>query len=516
MHKHKHQNKIIIGVLILAAIVVAVIFILARHTPTYSTTTVSSRDIKAAVRASGTVVPEDSSSLSFSSQGKIQEVNVHAGDIVHKGDILASLDTRTIKAQLDGALADEAAAEAQLNKLENGARPEEVALYSQKLNDSSSGLMVAMNNALQQANDALTNKADLLFMNGNSVNPTIQIRTQSQTEQTNINQERLVMTDKINTLKNILTGLSVNTNLSISTTSLENARFITQSTLLATQTYLSDLSTIVNNLSTGNSGLIQSVINSDLAIITGAQQEITSASNSFTTANAAYGSARDSLSLENAGTRTEDISSQSAVLAKAQAGVEAYQSALSQSYIVAPFDGTITDVNLKVGEVVVPGISANENIDIISTGAFKIEVYVPENAIGMMNVGNPADVTFDAYGSGTIFGAHVFLINPAQTVQNGVSSYKTTLHFDKPDDRIRSGLTVNTIITTATSSNALAVLTRSIVTKNNQKFVLLKDSSGNFTEKPITTGITGSDGYTQVISGLNEGDTIANFGSENY
>jgi len=508
MHKHKHQNKIIAGVVLAAILVALTIYILARHTPTYDTSVVTRRDIAATVHVNGTVVPEDSSSLSFSSQGKIRDVNVHEGDVVHKGDILASLDTSTIQAQLDGALADEAAAKAGLSKLENGARPEEIALYSQKYNDASTALIVAMNNALQQTSDAITNKADSLFNNGNSVNPIINIHTQSGTEQYNIDQERVVISDKLNAWKNTLS--------SVSTTSLDNAVSVTQNSLLAAQSFLTDLNTIVNNLSQGNSGLTQNVINADLAISNGAQQEITSASNLFTTANAAWGGARDSLSLENAGSRSEDITAQSAVLAKAQAEVEAYQSALSQSYIAAPFDGTITSVNMSSGEVVVPGLSASENINIISAGAFKIEVYVPENVIGTMSEGNAASVTFDAYGPWNIFPAHVFLINPAETIQNRVSSYKATLHFDQPDNRIRSGLTVNTIITTATSSNALVVLTRSIITKNNQKFVLLKNSSNNFVEQPVTTGITSGDGYTEILSGLGENDIVASFGSQNY
>jgi len=508
MHKHKHQNKIIGGVILVAILVSLMIYILSRHAPTYDTSVVTRQDISSTVRVTGMVVPEDSSSLSFSSQGKIRVVNVHEGDVVHKGDILASLDTSTIQAQLDGALADEEAAEAGLNKLENGARPEEVALYSQKYNDASTALIVAMNNALQQTSDAITNKADSLFNNGNSVNPIINIHTQSGTEQYNIDQERVVISDKLNVWKNALS--------SVSTTSLDNTISITQSTLLAAQTFLTDLNTIVNNLSPGNSGLTQNTISADLAISNGAEQEITSAANSFSTANAAWSGARDSLSLENAGSRSEDIAAQSAVLAKAQAEVEAYQSALSQSYIIAPFDGTITAVNMDAGEVVVPGLSASENINIISTNTFKIEVYVPENAIGTMSVGNSAEVTFDAYGSGTIFPAHVFLINPAETVQNGVSSYKVILHFDQTDNRIRSGLTVNTVITTATSSNTITVLTRSIITKNNQKFVLLKNSGGNFIEQPITTGITSSNGYTEILSGLNENDVVASFGSQNY
>lgn len=498
-----------IGIGILAVIVIVAIYITSRHTPTYNNTTVARRNITQTIRSTGTVSAEQSSSLSFSTQGKIQEILVHAGDVVHKGDILASLDAGTIRAQLNGAFADLAASESQLVKLESGARPEELALYSQKYADASSALLLAMNNAYFQVTDALNNKSDLLFTNGNSVNPVITIRTDSQTQQTNINTERVALRDTLNKWKEALI------NAQLSTSTLSVARQITRNALADTQLFLGNLSSITSALSPGNSGLSQTAINADLALVNGASQQVTAGANAFTTADAAWSSARDSLALENAGTRTEDIASQSAVMEKAQAQVEAYQSALSQSYIRAPFDGTITEVNMDVGEVVVPGISAGKDIGIINTNLFNIETYIPENAIGAMTVGNPAIITSDAYGSATIFPAHVYMISPAETTIKGINSYKVILRFDQSDSRIRSGLTVNTVITAATATDALAVPSRAIITKNEQKYVLLKDISGAYVQHLVTTGITGSDGYTEILSGLNEGDVVASFGIQN-
>ena len=126
-----------------------------------------------------------------------------------------------------------------------------------------------------------------------------------------------------------------------------------------------------------------------------------------------------------------------------------------------------------------------------------------------MNVGNPASVTMDAYGSGVVFSATVSLVSPAETVINKVNAYKVTLRFVEPDTRIRSGLTVNTLITTATATDMLAVPTRSIITNGDTKYVLLKDSTGKFNQQTITTSITSSDGYTAILSGLSEGDNVA-------
>ncbi|HTK33076.1 MAG TPA: efflux RND transporter periplasmic adaptor subunit [Candidatus Paceibacterota bacterium] len=500
-----------IGIGVTAVGVAVVTYALSRHAPSYSTETVTRRNITQIVRASGTVVAEQESTLSFSTQGKIQEVLVHAGDVVHKGDILARLDNGTIQAQLSGAMADLTASESQLSKLESGARPEELALYDQKYTDTSSSLIVAMNNAYLQATDAIINKTDALFTNGNSVNPVITVRTDSQIQATNINMERIKLRDQFNALKDTLARAQT------STSTIALARQSTRDVLLATQQFLSDLSAITNALSVGNSGLSQATINTYLSTVSASQLEVTGALNSFTTADAAWSNAGGSLTLENAGTRNEDVASQSALTAKASAQVDAYRSALSQTYIRAPFDGTITDVNMKVGEVVVPGISADENIGIINTALFNVEAYVPQNTIGSMNVGNPATVSFDAYGSSTLFPAHIYLVSPAETIKNGISSYKVTLRFDQADERIRSGLNANVLITTATSTDALAVPTRAIITQGDKKYVLVQDSTKKtFTQRDVTVGISGSDGYTEIINGVAEGDVVAHFGTDSY
>ncbi len=510
--KTKEQTlKLWIGISIgAAAVAVAVVtYVLSRHTPSYSTESVSRRNIMQIVRTNGAVAAEQESTLSFSTQGKIVEVRVHSGDVVHKGDVLARLDSGTVKAQLDGAVADLSASESQLSKLESGARPEELALYSQKYTDSSSALTVAMNNAYLQTVDALTNKSDSLFLNGNTVNPTINIRTDNQTQQININAERVSVKDKLDAWKNALS------NITSATSSIDTTRIATRSALSSAQTFLAHLSAVTNSLSVGNSGMTQSMINTAMTAVNGAQQQITAAANTYTAADAAWSNANGSLTLESAGTRNEDLQSQSALMAKAAAQVEAYRSALSQTYILAPFDGTITDVNMKVGEVVVPGISAGENIGIINTNLYNVEVYVPQNTIGSMNPGNPATVTFDAFGSNSVFPAYVYLVSPSETIKNGVSSYKVTLRFNQNDSRVRSGLTANAIITTATSSSALAIPTRAIITKGDQKYVLVQSGSSDFIQQPVTTGITGSDGYTEIVSGLTEGEVIASFGAQN-
>ena len=492
----------------LAVVVVLVtwglIALLSGHKSDYSAISVARRDLVQTVTATGNVTADKSVTLAFNMQGKVSDVYAEVGSTTKVGEVLASLDTGTLQAALNGAEADVEAAQAHLNRLQEGSRPEELAIYQQRYDDASLALTSAMKSAYLAMEDAVVSKADTLFTNGNTVNPMINIHTDSETGKTAIEQERAALRDGLANLKSVL-----------SSSTLAFARMTTDDELSSAKIFLDDLGLITDSLTTGNSGQIQSTIDGERAIVNGASQEVTGATSAEQAADAAWSAARDALSLEKAGSTAEDIQAGQAAVDKAQAEVDGLQNQIKQSSIVSTIDGIITDVNVKVGEIYVPGLSAAEGISLISDGRYKIKVYVPETDIGKINMDDQVSVTFDAYGPSVLFAAHVSLVDPAETLENGINAYKVTIYFDNPSDaRIKSGLTANVVIVTKTAKDALVVPTRAIVTRGSNTLVLVKQAaSGSYTEKSVKTGITSGDGYTEILSGLNEGDVIAGFGS---
>src|SRR5579875_2946308 len=77
--------------------------------------------IAASVSGAGTVVADSASNVSFRSSGRV------AADHVQAGQPLAQLDTQDLRASLQQAQGTEANAAAQLQKIQAGARPEDVA-----------------------------------------------------------------------------------------------------------------------------------------------------------------------------------------------------------------------------------------------------------------------------------------------------------------------------------------------------------------------------------------------------
>jgi HlyD family secretion protein len=216
---------------------------------------------------------------------------------------------------------------------------------------------------------------------------------------------------------------------------------------------------------------------------------------------------QNTLALKKAGTVPEQITAQEAVVEKAKADIDNYNAQLAKTVLRSPINGVVTKQDLKVGEIVTPNSTV---VSVISNGDFQVKVNIPEADIAKVKVGDSANITLDAYGSDIIFSTHVVSIDPGETMVEGVATYKTTLQFDKKEDRAKSGMTANIDILTAKQTNTLYIPQRDLISNETGKYVLIDVGSAQPQKKKVEVGIRGSDGNIEIISGLNEGDKIIN------
>ena len=85
------------------------------------------------------------------------------------------------------------------------------------------------------------------------------------------------------------------------------------------------------------------------------EQKRDEAKAAYDAAVAARGAAASQLSLAKAGAQQEDKTSAAAMVSAAGSGVEQVQAVLEDSYLTAPFDGTIDQIYPEVGELVAMG-----------------------------------------------------------------------------------------------------------------------------------------------------------------
>jgi HlyD family secretion protein len=496
----KNKYTIIISIVIVA---VVLYFIFGRTKPsTFDSTIAKNGDITERVSVTGKIYPAEKADLAFEKGGKVTSIKVKVGDLVKKGDVLASLDSSGDRASLNSALA-------KLADITRGLNEPEMALEQSKINTAS----VALNNAKLEAVNAsrsalnltqsvINNYADTLFDNPQSVNPTINIRTPSQISQVSISAERVMVSEILAKWK---------TDLEKSTLTDDASNIISSANIneIAIKSFMDKLSVIVNDLNTSNSGISRTTIdtyvasiNSGLSSLNQAISTITNAKSTLENAISNYDQIYSNYLLKNSGSSLESIQSQRSI-------VENYKVELQKNNLVSPIDGIVTKVDPDIGEFVSPG---NVVFGVISDGNFKIEAYVPEADIAKVTIGDFASTTLDAYGQYVDFPTVVTSVDPAETVLEGVPTYRIVLQFLDKDNRIKSGMTANLDILTNERKNVITIPSRAVITEDDKKVVRIVNVDGkSFTSVPVVLGLKGSDAMIEVISGLAIGDKVVTY-----
>ena len=174
-------------------------------------------------------------------------------------------------------------------------------------------------------------------------------------------------------------------------------------------------------------------------------------------------------------------------------------------------EGIVTRADGKVGELA----TASTPLVTIISDSLSIETFIPEVDSAKVSLNDEAVFSLDAYGSDVKFQARVAAVDPAETTIDGVSAYKTTLELAESDDRIKSGMTVNLQILTDKRDSVIGIPQRAVIIKDGEKFarVVKRDATGKplFKEAAVVTGLQGSDGRIEIISGIGEGDEVVIF-----
>jgi HlyD family secretion protein len=459
-------------------------------------------DVVERVSVTGKISPVEKADLAFEKGGRVTTIKVKIGDLVRKGDLLASLDMSADMASL-------VSAQAKLADLSRGLNDPELALEQSKIKTASVALanakqdaINATRTALAQTQGALYNYTDIFFDNPQSVNPTINIQTPSQTIYSAVNLQRLIVSETLNKWRQELSAVS---------SSDDALKLIgnVNSYEAVVKDFMDRLSSIVNDLDTGSSGLSRSTIdayvtsmNTGLSTFNQAVTSISTAKTTLENAISNYDQTYNNFLLKNSGSSAQAVAAQTAT-------VELYRAELAKGKLFSPIDGIVTRIEPEIGEYVSPGSLA---FSVISDGEYKVEAYVPEADIAKISIGDQASTTLDAYGQSTDFPVVVYAIDPAETVLEGVPTYRVIFKFVYKDERIRSGMTANLDIKTNESRGVVVVPTRAVIGKNGSRTIRIVDAIGkNFTPVPIKVGLKGSDGTTEIVSGVAVGDKVVTY-----
>jgi len=477
------------------AVLVVGYFYLGQNKNLGTTFTVSRGDFKEQVSVSGTVISAQDVALGFAANGRIAGTYARVGEHVWAGTILAEIENGDLAAALAQKRSALIEAQAKLDSLKAGTRPEEVAVASIAVTNAEAAVVDAVRSAYTVSDDAIHNKIDSFFTNSRTSNPKFVFVVANSVLQATVEQERAAVESVLTNWASLVAGL---TNANAAASAQTAQTYLGQVTTL-----LADANTVVNQ-GLSDSLTSATTLASYVTTVATARSNVNAAVSALSTSSATLASAGRSLSLKQAGSTSADIAAQEASVAAAAADVQNAQAAFAKTRIVAPFSGTVTRMNAKVGEIVSPSTS---EISMQSDGIFEIETFIPEIAIAHVAIDNPATTTLDAYGSTVPFAAKVISVDPAETVKDGVPTYKTTLAFLAADPRIRSGMTTNVVIETGELTNAIVVPSGVVGRSATSSYVTIV-LGNTFVNRSITTGSTPALGQIEIITGLSAGDVI--------
>ena len=235
---------------------------------------------------------------------------------------------------------------------------------------------------------------------------------------------------------------------------------------------------------------------------------------------------------------------------QARATLARFTDVLHKYNAFAPRDGVITDLPVRVGETVVPGIqnsSASTIMTLADTSLITAELRVDEADIVNVKLNQAADITIDAMPNRT-FQGHVTEIGNTALVrstglaasQSTVSSqeakdFKVVLVIDNPPAEVRPGLSCTAKITTATRQHVVTIPIQALTVRQRGDLEKKPDKSaaqaaavidpaaeklrkeeiqgvfvvnkGKAEFHKVETGITGATDI-EVLSGVNPDDEI--------
>jgi multidrug efflux pump subunit AcrA (membrane-fusion protein) len=191
---------------------------------------------------------------------------------------------------------------------------------------------------------------------------------------------------------------------------------------------------------------------------------------------------------------------------QAAAAVELADLQLDEATIEAPFDGVIAELYISEGSSIGPQAPVALEV----SDDVRMSVGVEESRIGQIAKDQKAALQVDAYPDQN-FPAMVSSIAPI--ADKDTHTFEVEITPLDEDGQLRSGMFANLSILIDEKQNTLLVPVDAITVVNDQESVYV--IKGNVAElRSVTTGLT-NDGYIEILSGLEQGETVVTAGQSN-
>lgn len=192
---------------------------------------------------------------------------------------------------------------------------------------------------------------------------------------------------------------------------------------------------------------------------------------------------------------------------KAKAELDSAAIRLSYTTIVSPIDGVVSGITGQEGETVVAGLQVADLITVLDVSRLELRVYVDENDIGEVKIGDTVRFRVEAY-PGKQFSGTVALIHPGPEIRNNIVYYRALVRL-KPETarQLRPEMTAHCEMVVGEKEDILKVPNAAFKWVGARRILLALDAGGRPWPRKVRTGMVGRH-HTEVLEGLEEDEEV--------
>ncbi len=193
----------------------------------------------------------------------------------------------------------------------------------------------------------------------------------------------------------------------------------------------------------------------------------------------------------------------------ADKNIEALKKQLEMTKAIAPINGTVDAVNLRVGDMAAPS-QLMPGIRIINGESLKVKAKLADSDLGKINTGDKVTIVFpDINDSVTQPVTYV-----SKTIDPRTRTFMVEVKLDNSKNKYAANMIAKLKINDEVVKNALVVPANIVQKSMEGSYVLIATDENNVKtaqKKPVIPGVSYG-GRTVIANGLKEGDKIITFG----
>jgi len=430
------------------------------QTALLQTTTARRGDITLSASGTGTLMAAKQVNLGFATSGVLNKLNVNVGDKVKAGDVLAEINNSTQQIALQQAQ----------QALANLTSP--------------SGIATAQQTVAKDMATLVNDKLQLIYL----ISPAV------------FEFEQRVAADQLALDQAKAAGGTAPTSDQQKAIDAAAAKLSTDQVLLAgyriryTQNYIPDTFTVKAQKGIPKPQNIKAPTAADIAAARAA----------YVVATATLEQDQTYLSELTGGSVPANATGANLnALETTRSAVQTAQTNLAGTKLISPLDGIVMTSTAQLGD----SVGSTALITVADTSVLYLQTYINESDFAMFQVGNSANITFDALPN-QVYTGKVVQVAPGLVTSSGSSAVSGLVQLDKPTSNLLIGMNASVAIIGGQTTNAVIIPQTALHQYAPNQYAVFVMRNGKLNVTYVQVGLQDAVN-AEIKSGLQQGDVVS-------